>query len=152
MEHPDSSPPHTPWEDYSRTRLQRGFSHVVGRSVVEEALTAADARIHSLSFGPHYWGPGAAWEIIFDVYWIGENRARYFNSGPLRAPHERLSMRWYAVPATSRARLAEEITPVWLPQACAWAARATTRGNVWSATEHHWMLKNQDGELTVVES
>ena len=152
MEHPDSPQHPTPWADYSRARLQRGFSHAVGRSVVEEALTTAGARIRSLSFGPHYGDPDVAWEMIFDIYWSGDGRARYFNSDPPRAPHEHLSMRWHAVPAASRARLAEEITAVWLPQACTWAAAATTRGNVWSATEHRWMLKNEDGELTVVES
>jgi hypothetical protein len=144
--------PQQPWLDYSKARLQRGFSHAVGRSVVDSALRAAGAQVGSLSFGPFWRDPGATWEMVFDVYWIGDGRAPYFHSGREQPPQERLLMRWNAVSAAARSRLAPQIAEVWLPQACTWAAAAPLRGNVWAATDHRWRLVHEAGVLRSVES
>ena len=90
--------------------------------------------------------------MVFDVYWIGDGRARYFHRGREQPPHERLLMRWNAVSAVVRPRLAPQIAEVWLPQACIWAAAAPSRGNVWTATDHRWMLLYEGGVLRSVES
>lgn len=45
--------------------------------------------------------------------------------------------------------MAPEIVHRWLPEACAWAATAPGRGNVWRATDHEWMLFHSEGHLTI---
>lgn len=137
-----------PWDEYSRTRrLPKGTAHAIGRDAVEEALNAAGAKVGSLTFYP-----GDTFPKIFDVVWLGDSSGGYFRSGPPREPYKSLMMRWNAVPSASRASLAAEITELWLPKACAWAAAAPGRGNVWTATEHSWMLVDEDGRRKAVET
>jgi hypothetical protein len=84
--------------------------------------------------------------MVFDVYWVGDARAHDMWSGT-----QRLLMRWHAVASPLRGQIEEELTRLWLPKASAWAAAAPRRGNVWSATDHRWMVVLNGTTLGLVE-
>lgn len=135
-----------PWQTSSKDRLPRSFAHAVRRSQVEQSLRAAGAVLDHLSFGsPATDDPTTS--VVFDVCWVGDGGSRIFD-GPGRPGPRRLLMRWQAVPSAVRSHIAPEIVDRWLPEACAWAAAAPSRGNVWSATDHRWMLVQSHEGLT----
>lgn len=136
-----------PWSSYDKDRLPRGLAHVLGRDQIESALRTAGATLGWLSLGRPAADPRTSPIVVFDVYWIGDARSRVWATQSLDGAN-RLHMRWQAVPAELRHRLSAEIAERWLPQACAWAAAAPTRGNVWQATDHRWMLRLDEGTLS----
>jgi len=142
-----------PWSDYSRAPLLRGLTYAVGRDVIQGELRRAGATIGSLSFGPPPPRPfdddGGA--LVFDVYWVGDARPSRLDIYRGAPPIDRLLMRWHAVPSQVRAAVADELVQHWLPFACAWAADAPHRGNVWAATDHRWMVVRTGESLRLAE-
>ncbi|MBA3021714.1 hypothetical protein [Propionicimonas sp.] len=136
-----------PWRNYDKDRLPRGLAHVVGRDQIESALEVAGVTLGSLSLGKPAADPRTAPIVVFDVYWVGDGRSRYVTV-PSRDETDRLLMRWQAVPSELRQQLSVEIIDRWLPEACSWAAAASTRGNVWKSVDQRWMLKLSAGLLS----
>jgi hypothetical protein len=139
-----------PWQEYRRARLPGGWTYLIGREVIEQALRDAGASIRSLTLGRPDRLARADVLSIFDVYWYGDARSGSF--GPRDERRVLLLMRWTAVPGDVARRIAEEVRQVWLPRGSTWAAEAPKRGNAWSAAEHRWLLVYDDGHLRAVET
>jgi hypothetical protein len=139
-----------PWQEYRRAELPGGWTYLLGRGVIEQALRDAGASIRSLALGRPDQLARAHVSSIFDVYWYGDARAGSF--GPRDEGCDLLLMRWTAVPSDVAPRIAEEVRRVWLPRGSAWAAEAPRRGNARSAAEHRWLLVHEDGHPRAVET
>lgn len=139
--------PDPPWNYYDKDRLPRGLAHAAGRDQIEAALRAAGATLRSLSLGRPAADPRSAPIVVLDVYWVGDARSQFSSAHP---GDPRLLMSWQAVPSELRHHVNAEVVDRWLPAACAWAAAAPTRGNVWQATDHRWMLKLSRNDLSQV--
>ena len=139
-----------PWQEYRRAELPGGWTYLLGREVIEQALRDAGASIRSLALGRPDQLARAHVSSIFDVYWYGDARAGSF--GPRDEGRDLLLMRWTAVPSDVAPRIAEEVRRVWLPRGSAWAAEAPRRGNARSAAEHRWLLVYEDGHPRAVET
>ena len=140
-----------PWDDYSRDRLPRGWTYLLGRGVIEGALREAGARVASLSLGRPDLLQRELSQDVSDVYYYGG--ALLGHPSTLEARSSLLLMRWIAVPSEIAPTIAEEVRQVWLPRGCAWAAAALSHGNGWSAAEHRWRLNyDPDSGLQAIET
>ena len=142
--------PEDAWSEYSRARLPAGWTYVLGREAIEQGLLDAGARVGRLSLGRPDLPRRGTSLTIFDVLWLGDARAGYYGPGRLGA--DLLLMRWTAVPHGVAVLISEEVQQLWLPVACTWAAQAVRRGNAWSASEHRWLLRQNDLGLHVQET
>ena len=141
----------SPFRTYSKDPLPRGQAYVLGRDPIEQALRGTGAEIGHLSLGRSHADPHEPRAMLLDMYWTGDGGTRVFG----RQPDDdawRLHMRWHAVSADVRKAIAAEVRDRWLPEASEWAAGAPTRGNVWRATDHRWLLWLEGGGLTVAIS
>lgn len=140
-----------PWAEYRRDRLPRGWTHLLGRDVIEGALRDADAQIDSLSLGRPDLPHRAQDHQIFDVYYYGDSLPGFPTAPGTRS--SLLRMWWTAVPVEIAPAIIDEVRRHWLPQGCAWAATALSYGNAWSASEHRWRLEHHPASgLHVIES
>lgn len=137
-----------PFRDYRKDQLPRGFSYVVGRDVIADALRSAGADIGLLPLSRPHMDPRQSQAMLFDVYWKGDGGTRVFGRENDDDPG-RLLMRWNAVPSDMRRQLEADVVGRWLPEACEWAALAPGRGNVWRATDRRWLLWRSGRRLSV---
>ena len=139
-----------PWDEYSKGRLAAGWAYPLGRNRIEQALSAAGARVGSLSLSGPDLPPRPEPPMVFDVFWLGDARPGYFGEDP-RAGSALLLMRWSAVPTDERLAIASQLEAGWLERGCKWAASALVRGNAWSASEHRFLVTAEDTKLTLTE-
>lgn len=140
-----------PWDEYSKGRLAAGWAYPLGRNRIEQALSAAGARVGSLSL----WGPDLPPRpepsAVFEVMWLGDARPGYFGEVHSRRGLDLLSMDLYAVPSAQRLAIASQLEAGWLDRGCKWAASALVRGNAWSASEHRFLVTAESTKLTLTE-
>ncbi|WP_412540063.1 hypothetical protein R8Z50_30235 [Longispora sp. K20-0274] len=132
-----------PWETYFRDKVRRGFAYPVGRSVIEDALRAADVQIESLSL----WCPDharwAEWSTLITATWSPRSS--------LRRAGSRLTVK--AVPSQHRATVAEHLNGGVLRTACEWLADATgDPDSAWAGSRHQWQARLLGGAVLVDET
>lgn len=137
-----------PWRSYSKSKLPRGYSWVVGRDAVERSLRDAGAVLDALSFGDAWPARPQPVSMVFDVYWVGDGGSHIFDPDGTRSGG-RLLMRWAGLPNSLKAEIAGPVLDTFLPQACEWAASAPNNGNAWTSADHRWMLHYVESDLRV---
>ncbi len=138
-----------PWDEYSKDRLPRGWSYPLGRDSIAEALRRAEATVGSLSLGRPRLPPDEGPWRVFDVLCFRDG-AGYFGRRP--EGRSRLHMSWTAVPSEYRIEIAHQLEDSVLRRGCQWAASALARGNVWSASEHEFLVTHVDGQVEISET
>ncbi|GAA4758330.1 hypothetical protein GCM10023328_47540 [Modestobacter marinus] len=142
--------PEPPWGDYSKGRLTDGWAYPLGRSQIEAALREAGAVLDHLTLGLPDLPLRPGVQKVFDVMWLGDARAGY-NLGRT-GPTDRAIMRWTAVPSAQRAAIAQQLSGGVLAEGCRWAAEAPTKGNVWTSSEHRFLVTHSDGVVRVTQT
>lgn len=136
-----------PWQRYDRDKLPTGWAYPLGRDEVTAALVAAGVSLGSLSFSRtdriRSGGP-----YVLHAYRPSDSRAKYF--GTRDSDFSPLMMSIGAVPSELRYDLGQQLRDVWLERVVAWAQRAPTSSNPWTATNHYWILiRKPDGRLAL---
>lgn len=139
------------WTFYEKDRLPRGWSYPLGRDRIAGALREAGATVNRLRLV----GPGRSSQdddrtAVLRLLWVGDGQARYHGGNFTGA--SRLHMDVDAVPGHRRRDIAEQLEAGIVQRACRWAAEALTRGNVWAATTHEFVVAYEEGRLHVTET
>ena len=143
--------PEPPWGDYSKDRLTDGWTYPLGRGQIEAALREAGAVLDYLTLGLPDLPLRSGVQKVFDVMWLGDARAGY-HLGRNRPDGSTLIMRWTAVPSAQRAAIAQQLSDGVLAEGCRWAAEAPTKGNVWTSSEHRFLVTHSDGVVRVTQT
>lgn len=139
-----------PWDEYSKARTPRGWAYPLGRDTIADALIEAGAVLGSLGL----WSPalppdpGPGW--VLRVQWMSDALPGYH--GRIAGGHNRLHMSLYAVPSHLRSQIGRQLVDGPLLAACRWSKAALTKGNVWSAGWHQFLVTHVDGEVHVSET
>ena len=123
---------------FSRSKVPRGFSYPMKRSVLDAAIAARG--VHSVASVVFYFQRGP--ESILTVTYTGEQNDGILKPGTF-------SIWIYAVPSIERSTVQESIMRFVIPTALDWIVEIDHAGNVRRTGNHHFAARLIEGEALI---